>query len=337
MYLNAYYFRAHMYTLVPRHVREDMEWMVSIGTRGVSIGILEQDLHAAVENICCITEEARRVGMEVWAVPARWGGLVAGCPKVPSTFASTHPETWMCGEDGAPLFNEVHGPMCSVHHPATLSFFKESISRLLAIAPFTGIVWDEPKTFNTHDWHLARHGGPPPTSTSHQQATASFFDTVTAYAKSVSPGLRAALFLYATLQGTLLDVAAGIPSLDDFGCDGRPWCREDGGGCDSDPTAPASKVLLDDALRFAQVAASHKKRSLMLIENHALRNADLPLLDQRLPDVLSLGIGHVLYYYYPRSVEDPDAAMVILGRHLKHAVDKDKSPVQPSPENEVNG
>lgn len=49
--LNAYYFRHHMYSLVPRHVREDMEWMADVGTNAVSLAILEQDLFASQYNI----------------------------------------------------------------------------------------------------------------------------------------------------------------------------------------------------------------------------------------------------------------------------------------------
>ncbi|MEO1478413.1 MAG: hypothetical protein AAFV01_07535, partial [Bacteroidota bacterium] len=41
--LNAYYFRAHMYTCVPRHVRHDMETMAEWGTTHVTIAVLEQD------------------------------------------------------------------------------------------------------------------------------------------------------------------------------------------------------------------------------------------------------------------------------------------------------
>ena len=42
----AYYIGAHVYTCVPRHVREDMEWMADKGTRYVFISVLEQDLFA---------------------------------------------------------------------------------------------------------------------------------------------------------------------------------------------------------------------------------------------------------------------------------------------------
>jgi hypothetical protein len=68
--LNAYYFRAHMYTMVPRQVREDLQWMADVGTNIVSIAVLEQDLFAAVENIEIICDEASKLGMDVWAVPS---------------------------------------------------------------------------------------------------------------------------------------------------------------------------------------------------------------------------------------------------------------------------
>ena len=55
--INAYYFRAHMYTLVPRHVREDLKWMADVGTNVVSLAILEQDLIAAKENVDFICDD----------------------------------------------------------------------------------------------------------------------------------------------------------------------------------------------------------------------------------------------------------------------------------------
>ena len=39
-------------------------------------------------------------------------------------------------------------------------------------------------------------------------------------------------------------------------------------------------------------------------------------MDKRLPEVLSLGAEHMIYYYYPRSLEDPDANMAIIAKHL---------------------
>lgn len=104
--LNAYYFRRHTYTLVPRHLREDMEWMADCGTQAVSIGVLEQDLEAARWNLDHACREADRAGLKVYAVPSRWGGLVAGSLKVPSLFTATHPETWVRKADGTPRYGK---------------------------------------------------------------------------------------------------------------------------------------------------------------------------------------------------------------------------------------
>src|SRR5262249_44525488 len=82
MKVAAYYLAAHIYTSVPRHIREDMAWMADKGTNYVCVSVLEQDLFAAYENQELIVEEAGRVGMQVLAVPSRWGGLTAGAPKV---------------------------------------------------------------------------------------------------------------------------------------------------------------------------------------------------------------------------------------------------------------
>jgi len=62
MFINAYYFWQHMYTLVPRYVREDMEWMAGVGTNAVSVGILEQDLFAAEANLDILSGKPNALG-----------------------------------------------------------------------------------------------------------------------------------------------------------------------------------------------------------------------------------------------------------------------------------
>lgn len=41
------------------------------------------------------------------------------------------------------------------------------------------------------------------------------------------------------------------------------------------------------------------------------------LMDRRQPDVLTLGADHIIYYYYPRNLQDPDRAMGIFGKRMK--------------------
>ncbi len=317
-FLTAYYFRAHMYTLVPRQVREDMQWMADVGTDAVVIGVLEQDLQAAVENIACIAAEAERCGMRLFVTPARWGSLVAGCPKVPSTFSSSRPEVWALHEDGRPhLFI---GPVASVHHPATFDFFASALAALFRIAPVSGLIWDEPKGLTTRDYSPAARAGLSGHDIDdinvHTDAQARFFDRVGAEALRLNPELQLAMFVYGHLSGYPVERCAKIEHLHTFGLDGRPYRADDGGGNDSGKEA-AKKILLEHGPYFIRTAHAAGKRAFMLIENHAMSDKDIDLMDRRLPEVLALDAEHICYYYYPRSVSDPERAMQVLARHLK--------------------
>lgn len=318
MFINAYYFRAHMYTIVPRQVREDMEWMADHGTNAVTIGVLEQDLFAAVRNMEIVQREAERVGMELHVTPSRWGGLVAGCPKVPSLFSAKNFDALVRNKDGSYLIGGF-GPVASVHHPDTLAFFTGSLERLLDILPVAGIVWDEVKTLGIRDYspaaRKALEGKDLDDIRVHVDATAGFFDRVDKAALQMKPELRISMFLYGHLKGYEVERCAAIEHLHDFGCDGRPFRREDGGGSDSG-AMPATKLLCDHGPYFVEQARANGKRGLFLIENHAMADADVPVMDKRLPEVLSLGAEHILYYYYPRSLEDPDHNMSVIGKHL---------------------
>ena len=313
--LNAYYFRAHMYTLVPRQVREDMKWMAGLGTQAVSIAVLEQDLFAGVENIAFICEEAERAGMQVFAVPSRWGGMLAGAPKVPSLFSITHPETYILQRDGRPHPSSVSGRISSVYHPATYAFFCESLKSLLSRFPIRGIVWDEPKVFvEDHSPAATAVLGPDPSYAEQMVGAAAFFSRVNAYIKQEFPAISTHLFVYAHVNDTILYAAAHIKDLDYFGCDGRPWYPTDQGTAEGE-----GKTLLgaEAGERFLPAARQAGKKSLWLIENHNLQAADLPLMEKRLPQVLAQPVDQFIYYYYPRNMERPQATMKVLRRALR--------------------
>ena len=79
--MTAYYFMGQDLCLVRRHLRADMEWMKAIGTDAVAIGIHEFQLnYGRAMQLDILFEEARRAGVGVFAIPSRWGGLVAGWP-----------------------------------------------------------------------------------------------------------------------------------------------------------------------------------------------------------------------------------------------------------------
>lgn len=320
MHLAAYYFRAHMYTLVPRHVREDLDWMADLGTTAVCLAVLEQDLVAARSNIALVGDEAARRGMRLFAVPSRWGGLCAGAPKVPSQFAACHPETWVLKNDGAPAFSSVSGPTCSVHHPATAEFFTATLERLFAVAPFSGVVWDEPKNLGLIDASPAARqalGARWADPAAHRDAHLSFLGECSRQVHRLAPEALTSLFTFADSGPDLIAAVAATPHQDAIGCDGRPWGHDDGGTDDNGQGRTATKLLLPHGAAWTAAAAAHGRQSLFLIENHALADRDLPLVDRRLPEVLALKPDWLYYYYYPRDVASPDAAMAILARHLR--------------------
>lgn len=318
MQLIAQYFRQHMYTMVPRQLREDFKWMADNGTSGISVALLEQDLTAARANLDIYFAEAERAGLGIYALPSRWGGVIAGSPKVPSLFAATHPHTWILGRDGRPLFSAAWGPMCSVHHHEFRDFFRDMLQGFLKTWPFAGLVWDEPKTLRTEDCSPSarKHLGNAAPVDRHTDAVASFFDEMGQHAKSVRPGVNVCLFMYADIAGYPSKRFAQIKSLDCFGCDGRPWSRTDNA---PDHADERTKTLLDDAPAFLKLARDNGKKGFVLVENHNMSAECLPVMDRRLPDVMALKPDLLLYYYYPRNIPNPDEAMAIIARHLKAA------------------
>lgn len=318
MRTTAYYFRAHTYTLVPHQVREDMKWMADHGTDNVALGVLEQDLFAAQENIALIGEEAKKAGMQLYAVPSRWGSLVAGSPKVPSIFCALHPDALAMNEDGTPCLG-AFGPLASVHHPATMEFFCQSLEEMLSLFPIKGIIWDEVKNLHARDYSPAAlkalEGKDPGAPETTADSSACFFDRLGREALSIDPSLHLNLFLYGHLKGYAAERMARIEHLHDYGCDGRPFRLEDGGSSDS-ISGEARKSLCDQGPYFIDLARRAGKNALLLIENHGMNRVDDALMDKRLADVLALEPDHLLYYYFPRSLEDPYGNMAVLGRHL---------------------
>ena len=315
--LNAYYFRGHMYTMVPHQVREDMKWMADVGTNAVSIAVLEQDLFAAVENIEIIINEASKLGMEVYAVPSRWAGLFAGAPKVPSLFSVTNPQTWVLKEDGTPRIQRTtSGVISSIHYPETFEFFQTTLDKMFKMVDIKGVIWDEPKLVNKiRDFSpkaVEKLGRDAPAE-KHLQAFVDFMSKLNKHIKSNYPDKRTCMFAYAFLGDEEINMLAATKFLDDFGCDGRPWFARDGGKQESH-----GKVLLGDdgGERFLKAARENNKNSLWLIENHNLADADIPKLQKRLPEVIKSDVDHLIYYYYPRNLSNPDKIMNIIKQNV---------------------
>ena len=311
--LNAYYLRAHMYTMVPKQVREDMKWMAGIGTNIVSISVLEQDFYAAKENINIIINEASKEGMKVFAIPGRWGGIVAGGPKVPSLFTIQNQQTWIKAADGKYVDSSVSGRISSIFHRDTFDFISSHLEQLLKQWPVSGIIWDEPKTIQ-QDFSPEGQAvyGPTPSYEQCVDQNVQFYSKVNAKIKSINPQIITNLFLYAQYEEMVINKMAAIENLDYYGCDGRPWREEDGG-----TTEGKGKYLLGNGERFLDAARKNGKKSLWLLENHNMQDKDVPLMDKRLPEILTKPVDHLIYFYYPRNLETPDYVMKTLVMQLK--------------------
>ena len=312
--LTAYYFRAHMYTMVSRQVREDLQWMADVGTNYVAVAILEQDLRAAVENVEIIAREADRLNMKLLAVPSRWGGLLAGAPKVPSYFTITNPQTWMADDKGEFYKDRNVGAHSSIHYPETYDFFCKSLKKIFSLWDIAGVIWDEPKIYDKRDYSAEAKKNIPRLEEVelHNQAFSNFFSRLNAFIKKQFPGKITNLFVYANMRQGIIDSAASIQDLDYFGCDGRPWSANKRGKAEQE-----GKVLLGPGQKFMEAAKKNGKKSLFLIENHNMPVEDNDLMEARLGDVLALKPDHLMYYYYPRNVDKPDDNMAIIAKHLK--------------------
>jgi hypothetical protein len=291
-----------------------MKWMADMGANVVSIAVLEQDLFAAVENIQLVVEEAKKAGMRVFAVPSRWGGLLAGAPKVPSLFSVLNPQTWMLQEDGKPYQNGNSGVTSSIHYEETFEFFCKSAEAIAGMGGISGIIWDEPKNFATRDFSpKAKEAlGSSASPERHAGAMADFYSRVNTFIKDKYPDIDLSMFVYANSSDMIIQKAASIQNMDYFGCDGRPWAHADGGKQESE-----GKVLLGPGEKFIAAARENKKKALLLIENHNMTSAEIPLMDRGLPKVMALGAEQLIFYYYPRNIQEPDKNMATLAKHLK--------------------
>ncbi len=121
---------------------------------------------------------------------------------------------------------------------------------------------------------------------------------------------------YASLQGYPVERCAQIKHLHEFGCDGRPYRHEDKVGNDSGHGL-AHKLLCEHGAYFLKQARRNGKKGLLLIENHTMTERDVELMDKRMPEVLDLQPDHLIYYFYPRGLKDPDKAMATLARHIR--------------------
>jgi hypothetical protein len=262
--------------------------------------------------------------MKVLAVPSRWAGSTAGAPKVPSLFSMTHPETLARNRRGSTVIGpRVSGGFSSVHHPATLEFFKTSLTDLFTQHPYIdGFIIDEPKNYMIDQSEMAIKAlGANAPLAAHHRAASEFWSKVCGFAKERWPQKRRILFCQAHNSEEEREIIAGVQHLDYFGADGRPWGMEDDKlmKAEEGQESGKGKILLSGVGEkfIADARREPGRRSFFLIENHNLQGSMIEPLDRNYPAVLSLPADLFCYYYYPRNCDEPDRTMEIIGRHIR--------------------
>lgn len=310
-YLSTYYFHGQDLCMVPRHVREDVAWMVQHGVDGVFVGVHDADLRGGNTKMVC--DIIREAGLDVWLIPSRIGGLVAGWGRQPSYLSVEHPEWWGRRADGQT--RGYFGPEVSVFHPEVPDAVAETVHQMLKKFPATGIVWDELKSLEGEDHSQAAIDrlGRPANENDMLEGTVQCFSKINQRLKQLHPNLQIATFIYADSKPEQIESCAAIDLLDQFGCDGK--CYKPG---ESDVgEGGANKVLMGGVdARFADTAKKNHCTPFTLLETQLLDEPTLKLSLSRLPEFLATKTGHLVYYYYPYGLADPERFMPLIGKQL---------------------
>ncbi|MFW6456767.1 MAG: hypothetical protein ACOC0A_00585 [Planctomycetota bacterium] len=310
-YLSTYYFHGQDLCIVPRHVREDVEWMADHHVDGVFVGVHDADLRGS--NIGMICDTVREAGLDVWLIPSRLGGLVAGWGRQPSYLAVDHPGWLGRKPDGSP--RRSHGPQVSVFHPDVPEAMAETVAEMLDAFPATGIVWDELKTLGGEDHSEAAIDalGHPANTEDMIEGTVECFSSVNRHLKKWRDKLRIACFVYGNTPQHAVERCASIDLLDEFGCDGKCFRPGESGAGEG----TTDKVLLggNDA-RFAGAARENGCLPFTLLETQLLDEDAMELTMSYLPEFLTRKTGHLVYYYYPYGLADPERFMPAIGKAL---------------------
>jgi hypothetical protein len=309
--LSVYYFKGQDFCVDRRIYRDDMKRLADAAVDSICIAVHEGDL--AGSNLPNVCQAAHRAGIEVWAVPSRVGALVAGWHRGVGYLSAGRPDLWARHADAACV--NFFGPMISVHHPESAAAFIEVIESMLEALPISGIIWDELKSLDIEDHSeaaLAACGGPAK-GAAQVEATAAFFSGVNRELRTRRPELTIAMFLYCFMPDDLLARCAAIDGLDEFGCDGsclRPTDRfpiEGGMG----------KILLPENFsRFAAAADRTARRRFVLVETQTHGASSVERTLERLDELFALEPHHLVYYDYPRNMDDAERLQPLLAERF---------------------
>ena len=191
----------------------------------------------------------------------------------------------------------------------------DNVETMFTRFDIAGIVMDEPKKLHKRDYseYARARFGDDPDYKAQLAARVEVFNEMGRVMKALRKDASLSLFVHASKVPQYADVLASMPQLDYFGCDGRPW-----------PVNQITernwnrKCLLPANLdTFIDIAKRNGKKTLCLAENYDLPIRYLTNYDQGFPALLRRGLDHLVYYYFPRNIEDPETHMNVVQKHVK--------------------
>lgn len=262
MLLNCYYYAPHNHSVLGKHLRSDLEHMRSLGVDAVSLCVQEEQLvnwHS--RRLRNFVDLARSCGFQVFAVPNRWCGLVAGWLDGHSTWTLEHPETFLPNES-APAVSDPR-------HPAVRAHYELTLRTLLRDFAFDGVVWDEPRSVHP--------------------ALVTFLDEMSAYAKSLRPGLVVSMFAESGRLETAAQYAA-TRHIDFLGSDGH--VRDNG-----HQMHRMKNTIFQAHAAFHPLLTAAGKKTMYLLEGQRHRDEDLQAYLAALDRAFALPMDQLMFYY----------------------------------------
>lgn len=272
MFINCYYYGPHTHSMLIEHLDHDLDHMARMGVNAVSLCISELHLELwtskRLERVC---RRIRAHGMEVYAVPNRWSGLVAGWMDGFNGWSVEHAN---CLLPGYPP----HQAFADPSHPATREHYERTLRRLFEFDDFEGLIWDEPCP------------GIAP--------VIEFLDAMTGIAKSLRPELTTSLFL-ASPDLDLSEILVRTQNIDYLGADGHIR--------DNDYRMHRMKTTIFEAhAKHYPVLAQAGKKTFFLLEAQRHRDEDLGNYLENVERAFSLPMDQLMFYYSAHEMLDPE-------------------------------
>ena len=254
------------------HLDYDLEQIASLGAQAISLCVQESHLERwHLPRLQRVIQRAKVHGLKVHAVPNRWCGLLAGWCDGFNQWSMAHPEALL---DGYPPGQGFADPT----HRAVREHYESTLKKMFELFDFNGLIWDEPRPAIPQ--------------------VIDFLDEMTAYAKSLKPGLVTSIFAEAG-NLNLGPVFAQTKHIDYLGADGH--LRSD----DYEMHRMKNTIFTTHAA-FHPVLAAAGKKTMFLIEAQRHRDEDLDNYLQNIGRAFALPMDQLMFYYSAHEMLEPE-------------------------------